>query len=138
MVLCVFVLVFSLYGAVYFSWIMGLIGVISIIYGAMAALAASDLKRLIAYSSVSHMGFVMLGIASLTVEGLSGAMFQMISHGVLSSMLFFLVGVIYNRVHDREIANFRGLYSQMPVYSVFVFICFFCFLRFARFFSIYS
>lgn len=112
-------------GAVYFSWVMGLIGVVSIIYGAMAALAASDLKRLIAYSSVSHMGFVLLGIASLTVEGLSGAMFQMISHGVLSSMLFFLVGVIYNRVHDREIANFRGLYSQMPVYSVFVFIAFF-------------
>ncbi|MCO4293984.1 NADH-quinone oxidoreductase subunit M [Solitalea sp. MAHUQ-68] len=112
-------------GAIYFSWVIGLIGVVSIIYGAMSALAASDLKRLIAYSSVSHMGFVLLGIASLTVEGVSGAMFQMISHGVLSSMLFFLVGVIYNRVHDREIANFRGLYLQMPTYSVFVFIAFF-------------
>ncbi|POY35134.1 oxidoreductase [Solitalea longa] len=112
-------------GAIYFSWVIGLIGVVSIIYGAMSALAASDLKRLIAYSSVSHMGFVLLGIASLTVEGISGAMFQMISHGVLSSMLFFLVGVIYNRVHDRDIANFRGLYSQMPTYSVFVFIAFF-------------
>ncbi|SMO65324.1 complex I subunit 4 family protein [Solitalea koreensis] len=112
-------------GAIYFSWWLGLIGVVSIIYGAMNALAASDLKRLIAYSSVSHMGFVLLGIASTTVEGASGAMFQMISHGVLSSMLFFLVGVIYIRVHDREIANFRGLLLQMPVFSVFVFIAFF-------------
>src|SRR2546428_6608739 len=112
-------------GAIYFSWWMGLIGVVSIIYGAMNALAAADLKRLIAYSSVSHMGFVLLGIASTTVEGASGAMLQLISHGVLSSMLFFLVGVIYIRVHDREIANFRGLLLQMPIFSVFVFIAFF-------------
>jgi len=82
---------------------LGLIGVLSILYGALNALAQKDLKRMIAYSSVSHMGFVLLGIASFTAEGISGAMFQMISHGFLSAALFFLVGVIYDRVHDRYI-----------------------------------
>ena len=107
------------------SWWIGLIGVVSIIYGALNALAQSDLKRLIAYSSVSHMGFVLLGIASGTVEGTTGAMLQMISHGFLSAMLFFLVGIIYNRVHDRNITNFRGLALIMPKYTAFVMIAFF-------------
>lgn len=104
---------------------LGLLGVISILYGALNALAQTDLKRLIAYSSISHMGFVLLGIASQTVEGVSGAMMQMLSHGFLSAMLFFLVGVIYVRVHDRYIYNFRGLASLMPVFTVFVMIAFF-------------
>lgn len=104
---------------------LGLIGVISILYGALNALAQRDLKRMIAYSSVSHMGFVLLGIASQTAEGISGAMLQMVSHGFLSSMLFFLVGVVYNRVHDRDIYNFRGLGNVMPKYTVFVMIAFF-------------
>src|SRR5476651_1003174 len=104
---------------------LGLLGVISIIYGALNALAQRDLKRMIAYSSISHMGFVLLGIASLTPEGLSGAMMQMVSHGFLSSMLFFLAGVIYNRVHDRGINHFRGLASIMPRYTAFVMIAFF-------------
>jgi len=105
-------------------WI-GLIGVVSILYGALNALAQRDLKRLIAYSSVSHMGFVLLGIASLTPEGLSGAMMQMVSHGFLSAMLFFLVGVVYNRVHDRDIYNFRGLSTLMPRYTVYIMLAFF-------------
>lgn len=104
---------------------LGLLGVISIIYGALNALAQRDLKRMIAYSSVSHMGFVLLGIASQTPEGISGATLQMVSHGFLSAMLFFLVGVIYNRVHDRDIYNFRGLSELMPRYTVFVMIAFF-------------
>jgi len=104
---------------------LGLLGVISIIYGALNALAQRDLKRLIAYSSVSHMGFVLLGIASLTPEGISGAVMQMVSHGFLSTMLFFLVGVVYNRVHDRDIYHFRGLGSLMPRYTTFVMIAFF-------------
>lgn len=104
---------------------LGLLGVISIIYGALNALAQRDLKRLIAYSSVSHMGFVLLGLASLTAEGVSGAMMQMVSHGFLSSMLFFLVGIIYERVHDRDIYNFRGLATTMPQYTTFVMIAFF-------------
>lgn len=107
------------------AWWLGLIGVVSILYGALNALAQTDLKRLIAYSSVSHMGFVLLGIASATTEGISGAMLQMISHGGLSAMLFFLVGMIYNRVHDREIANFRGLAELMPQFTTFVIIAFF-------------
>ncbi len=105
-------------------WI-ALLGVISIIYGALNALAQTDLKRLIAYSSVSHMGFVLLGIASQTTEGISGAVMQMLSHGFLSAMLFFLVGVIYTRVHNRYIYNFRGLASLMPAFTVFVMIAFF-------------
>lgn len=107
------------------NWWLGLIGVISIIYGALNALAQKDLKRLIAYSSVSHMGFVLLGLSALTAEGVSGAMFQMISHGFLSAALFFLVGVIYDRVHDRYIYNFRGLATQMPKYTAYVAVAFF-------------
>lgn len=107
------------------NWWLGLIGVVSIIYGAFNALAQKDLKRLIAYSSVSHMGFVLLGIASLTTEGIAGAMFQMISHGFLSAALFFLVGVIYDRVHDRYIYNFRGLATLMPKFTGYVAIAFF-------------
>jgi NADH-quinone oxidoreductase subunit M len=104
---------------------LGLLGVISILYGALNALAQKDLKRLIAYSSVSHMGFVLLGIASQTAEGVSGAVMQMVSHGFLSTMLFFLAGVIYNRVHDRGINHFRGLASLMPQYTTFVMVAFF-------------
>ena len=104
---------------------LGLLGVISILYGALNALAQHDLKRMIAYSSVSHMGFVLLGIASMTTEGLSGAVMQMVSHGFLSTMLFFLAGIIYNRVHDRGITHFRGLASIMPKYTVYVMIAFF-------------
>jgi NADH-quinone oxidoreductase subunit M len=111
--------------AVSLSFYIGLLGVISIIYGAMVALAQTDFKRLIAYSSVSHMGFVLLGLASLTPEGISGAMMQMISHGFLSVMLFFIVGVIYTRVHDRYIYNFRGLATHMPKFTGFVMIAFF-------------
>ncbi len=104
---------------------LALLGVISIIYGALNALAQRDLKRMIAYSSVSHMGFVLLGIASLTAEGVSGAVMQMVSHAFLSTMLFFLVGVVYNRVHDRDIYNFRGLGTLMPRYTIFIMIAFF-------------
>ncbi len=111
--------------ALQLSWYIGLIGVISIIYGALNALAQADLKRLIAYSSVSHMGFVLLGLASFTTEGWSGALLQMFSHGVLSAMLFYLVGVIYNRVKDRNIYNFRGLGKIMPQFTAFIMIAFF-------------
>lgn len=111
--------------AVQANWWLGLIGVVSILYGALNALAQKDLKRLIAYSSVSHMGFVLLGVASLTAEGISGAMFQMISHGFLSAALFFIVGVLYDRVHDRYIYNFRGLASHMPKFTGYVAIAFF-------------
>src|SRR6201995_3880864 len=107
------------------AWWLGLLGIISILYGALNALAQRDLKRIIAYSSVSQMGFVLLGIASQTAEGLSGAVIQMVSHAFLSTMLFFLAGVVYNRGHDRDIYHFRGLGTLMPKYTVFIMIAFF-------------
>ncbi|MHA6247283.1 complex I subunit 4 family protein [Pontibacter sp. CAU 1760] len=112
-------------GAAYFSVFVGGLGVLSIIYGALNALAMNDLKKLIAYSSVSHMGFVLLGLASLTTEGVNGAVYMMFSHGIISAMLFLVVGVVYDRAHNRMIQNFRGLASQMPAYTTFVVIAFF-------------
>jgi NADH-quinone oxidoreductase subunit M len=106
------------------AWILALLGAINIIYGALCALAQKDLKKLVAYSSVSHMGYVLLGIASVTTEGMSGAMLQMFSHGILTPMLFLLVGVIYDRAHTREIEKFGGLASYMPVYTGFVLLTF--------------
>lgn len=112
-------------GALYFSWLVGFIGVVSIIYGALNALSSKDLKRLIAYSSVSHMGFVLLGLASITVEGIAGAVYQMFSHGIISAMLFLLAGVLYDRTYDRLIANYSGLANKMKVFTGFVLIAFF-------------
>lgn len=111
--------------AVELSRFVAWIGVISIIYGALNALASKDLKRLIAYSSVSHMGFVLLGLASLTVEGVSGAVYQMFSHGFISAMLFLLAGVLYDRTNDRLINNYSGLASRMPMFFAFMLIAFF-------------
>ncbi len=88
---------------------------ISIVYGAALAFAQTDMKKLVAYSSVSHMGFVMLGIASMTPEGLNGAVAVMFSHGVVTGMLFFLVGMVYDRTHTRMIAEVSGLSSKVPV-----------------------
>ncbi len=94
------------------------LGVLSIIYGAYNALAMTDLKKLVAYSSVSHMGFVLLGIASFTPEGWQGAIFQLLSHGILSSLLFLMVGVLYSRTGNRQIDNFSGLATTMPWFTV--------------------
>ncbi|MEM9859200.1 MAG: NADH-quinone oxidoreductase subunit M [Bacteroidota bacterium] len=112
-------------GAIHFAWWIGFFGVISILYGAFNALASKDLKRLIAFSSVSHMGFVLLGLAALSVEGVSGAIYQMISHGFISAGLFLIAGVIYDRTHDRLIENYSGLASKMSGYTVMVVIFFF-------------
>ncbi|UII26501.1 NADH-quinone oxidoreductase subunit M [Fulvivirga maritima] len=112
-------------GVGYYGWMMGLLGVISIIYGALNALGSKDLKKMIAYSSVSHMGFVLLGLASGTAEGVSGAVYQMVSHGVISAALFLIVGVIYERGHDRIIQNYSGLINKMPRYTIFTVIFFF-------------
>ena len=92
-------------------------GVINIVYAALVCLAQKDLKKLIAYSSVSHMGFVLLGMAACTPQGITGAVYQMWSHGIVSPMLFLLVGVIYDRAHTRNIEGFGGLASFMPEYS---------------------
>jgi NADH-quinone oxidoreductase subunit M len=97
-------------------WIIGL-AVIAILYGALVAMVQPDLKKLIAYSSVSHMGFVMLGAFVFNVQGLQGAVFQMVSHGITTGALFLLVGVIYERTHDRLIAHMGGLNGRLPRYA---------------------
>jgi NADH-quinone oxidoreductase subunit M len=103
-------------------WV-GILALVSIVYGSLVAMAQSDLKKLIAYSSIGHMGFVTLGFASMTVNGVAGATFQMFSHGLITSCLFLLVGVIYERAHVREINAFGGLGQTMPGYfGVFVFV----------------
>lgn len=112
-------------GAVEFAYAIGLLGIISIVYAGLNALAMKDLKKMIAYSSVSHMGFVLLGLASLTVEGMNGAMYQMFSHGLLASMLFLVAGVVYDRTHDRMIDHYRGLAVKMPVFTAIVMVAFF-------------
>jgi NADH-quinone oxidoreductase subunit M len=111
--------------AMYFSWVVALFGVISIVYGALNAMASKDLKRLIAYSSVSHMGFVLLGLSSVTTEGVSGAIYQMFSHGIISALLFLIAGVLYDRTHDRLITNYSGLSSAMPSFFAVVLVAFF-------------
>jgi NADH-quinone oxidoreductase subunit M len=107
------------------AYYVALFGIINIVYGAFAAMAQSDFKKLVAYSSVSHMGYVLLGIAVWSAPehaqywswGMNGAMFQMIAHGITSAGMFFLVGVIYDRAHHRRLDNFRGLYEPMPLYG---------------------
>jgi NADH-quinone oxidoreductase subunit M len=98
---------------------MALLAIIGILYGALVAMAQKDMKRLIAYSSVSHMGFLVLGIFALNPEGITGGIIQMINHGVSTGALFLLVGIIYVRRHTREIAAFGGLSSTIPIFAVF-------------------
>lgn len=111
------------------AWVVCGIGVLSMVYGAFAALAQKDFKRMVAYSSVSHMGYVVLGLgvwsaiastgyfADYWKMGVNGAMFQMIAHGISSAGMFFCVGVLYDRVHHRDLERFGGIFAKMPVYS---------------------
>jgi len=96
---------------------LALLGFINIVYGSLCALAQTDFKKLVAYSSIGHMGFVILGLAARNESGLNGAILQMFNHGVISAMLFLLVGVVYDRAHHREINGFGGLGAQMPIYT---------------------
>ena len=119
------------------AWVVCGIGVVSMVYGAFAALAQKDLKRLVAYSSVSHMGYVVLGLGVWSAVagtnynpdywamGVAGAMFQMIAHGVSSPGMFFMVGVVYDRVHHRNIDEFGGLFGRMPLYTGLAIVVFF-------------
>ncbi|MFC0875221.1 NuoM family protein [Saccharicrinis sp. FJH2] len=114
----------------YFQNLIAWIGMISIVYGALCALGQHkvgkrDFKKLIAYSSVSHMGLVILGLASMRPEGTVGAIFQMFNHGVITAMLFMIVGVIYDRAHTRGLDDFGGLAKKMPVYTGVMAIAFF-------------
>lgn len=110
------------------AWLVCGVGVVSMVYGAFAALAQTDFKRMVAYSSVSHMGYVMLGLGVwsavagqeyrwTSAQGVNGAMFQMLAHGISSAGMFFMVGVLYDRVHHRNLEEFGGIFGKMPVYS---------------------
>lgn len=121
------------WGGYELAWLVGLFGVISIVYGAFAAMAQTDFKKLVAYSSVSHMGYVIMGLAVWAAPelaqywswGMNGAMYQMLGHGVTSAGMFFMVGVIYDRAHHRDLNRFGGLANAMPVYSGLAAIIFF-------------
>lgn len=110
--------------SVYFADCIAWLGLINIIYGALCAMAQTDVKKLVAYSSVSHMGFVMLGLAAMTVQGMNGAVLQMFNHGTSTAMMFLMVGVLYERSHHRWIVRpdgskgFGGLYTQLPKFSI--------------------
>ncbi|KZK74405.1 MAG: oxidoreductase [Pelodictyon luteolum] len=106
-------------------YVIGVFGAINIIYGAFCALAQKDLKKMVAYSSISHMGYVLLGLAAGNSEGMTGALYQMFNHGTITAMLFLLVGVIYDRAHTRQIEKFGGLATYMPVYFGVVMIAWF-------------
>ena len=103
----------------YFAPLIFTLSIIAVIYTSLVALAQSDMKKMIAYSSVAHMGFVTIGIFTLTEQGIAGAMFQMISHGLVSAALFFCVGVVYDRLHTRDISAYGGVATVMPRYAVF-------------------
>ena len=116
-------------GGLTLAWLVCGLGVVSMVYGAFAALAQTDFKRMVAYSSVSHMGYVMLGLGVWSAvagheyrwdawaQGVNGAMFQMLAHGISSAGMFFMVGVLYDRVHHRDLNRFGGIFNRMPVYA---------------------
>ncbi len=106
-------------------WLLAALGAWNIVYGAFCAMAQKDLKKLVAYSSISHMGYVMLGMAAFTPQGINGAVLQMFNHGTITAMLFLLVGVIYDRAHHRDIDGFGGLAAIMPVYTGITAVAFF-------------
>ena len=103
----------------YFAPFIFVLSIVAVIYTSLVALAQSDMKKLIAYSSVAHMGFVTIGIFTVAEQGIAGAMFQMISHGLVSAALFFCVGVVYDRLHTREISAYGGVVDAMPRYAAF-------------------
>ena len=102
-----------------FAPLMYALGVVAVIYTSLVAFAQTDMKKLIAYSSVAHMGVVVIGIFTFNVQGIQGALFQMLSHGIVSAALFLCVGVIYDRIHTRDIARYGGLAGRMPAYALF-------------------
>jgi NADH-quinone oxidoreductase subunit M len=106
----------------YFTPMMFALSAIAVIYTSFVALAQTDMKKLIAYSSIAHMGFVTMGIFAVTSEAVQGAMIQMLSHGLVSAGLFLIVGVVYDRLHTRDIDRYGGLAERMPAYA-FVFMC---------------
>jgi NADH-quinone oxidoreductase subunit M len=103
-----------------FAPVFGTLAVVSILYGACLALVQTDIKKVIAYSSISHLGYVMLGLVSLDLIGIQGAVMQMVSHGLVAGGLFLMVGMIYERCHTRDLAAYGGIAKILPLYSVFL------------------
>jgi NADH-quinone oxidoreductase subunit M len=106
----------------YWSWLFMMVGTIGIIYGALVAMVQPDIKKLVAYSSVSQMGYVLIGLFAMNEYGVNGSLYQMLNHGVSTGALFLLVGMIYERTHSREIEKYGGLAGVLPIFSVFFFI----------------
>ena len=106
-------------GAQFWAPIVGTVAVINIVYGALSAMSQTDLKYIVAYSSVSHMGVVMLGAATLNVLGWNGAIYQMFAHGIMTGLFFALVGLVYERSHTRQVPKMGGFAASMPVVAVF-------------------
>ena len=102
-----------------FAMVIFVMSIIAIVYTSLVALVQEDIKKLIAYSSIAHMGFVTMGVFTATTQGIQGGIFQMLSHGIVSAALFLCVGVVYDRMHTREISAYGGLVSRMPLYAVF-------------------
>jgi NADH-quinone oxidoreductase subunit M len=102
-----------------FAPLMGWLAVIGIVYGSLMSMAQTDMKKLIAYSSVAHLGYVVLGLFARTGEGASGAVLQMVNHGISTGALFLLVGMVYERTHTRAITDYGGIAAKMPVFTVF-------------------
>ncbi|MBC87604.1 MAG: Fe-S-binding domain-containing protein [Bdellovibrionaceae bacterium] len=103
----------------YWGWVFLVLAVIGIIYGALVAMVQPDMKKLVAYSSVSHMGFVVMGLFAMNAEGLTGGLYQMLNHGVSTGALFLLVGMIYERTHSRKIEDYGGLAPAAPIFTIF-------------------
>lgn len=102
----------------YYAWVFLFLGVVGIIYGALVAMVQPDIKKLVAYSSVSHMGYVMIGLFALNTYGVTGSLYQMLNHGVSTGALFLLIGMIYERTHNREISKYGGLAKAMPIFTI--------------------
>ena len=123
--------------SLYFAPLIFSLSIVAIIYTSLVALMQTDMKKLIAYSSVAHMGFVTLGIFVFNINGLQGSIFQMISHGIVSAALFLCVGVVYDRMHSRNISDYGGLVNKMPFYSTFFLYFYFSEYWVARYERIY-
>lgn len=104
--------------SVYWAWLFFSLGVIGIIYGALVAMVQPDFKKLVAYSSVSHMGYIILGIFAMNMMGITGGIFQMLNHGISTGALFFLVGMIYEKTHTRKIEDYGGLATAAPIFTI--------------------
>lgn len=103
----------------HYGWVFIAAGIIGIVYGALVAMVQPDIKKLVAYSSVSHMGYIIVGIFTMNAYGLSGALYQMLNHGISTGALFILIGMIYERTHSREISKYGGLASAVPIFTIF-------------------